>query len=145
MAPAALCMQKRQHDLEAPSGDRAQEGKGRDAQSPVVRQLVDEQVAELLQQRSLGSACASFCSEHAGASVRHATAAAQALVAADPAKGEEAGQLIASFRSGSGVHRRSASRMSPAVPPQRSIGSHTHPPAPRQLANCRRRDPLRRR
>ena len=76
--------------------------KADEAQSPVVYQLVREQVAELLQWDSLSAFCGTFCSRHAGTSLRHAVAAAQALVACDPGRAAEASQLVVSFRAGKG-------------------------------------------
>lgn len=69
-----------------------------------MQQLIQEQTAELLQQQPLDAFCHSYCSQHAGSSVRHAAAAAEALCSLDNANAAEAGQLIASFRSGKGGH-----------------------------------------
>ena len=59
-------------------------------------------MAEVLHLQPLDSLCRSFCSQHASTSLRHATAAAQALVALERSNAAEAGKLITSFRSGKG-------------------------------------------
>ena len=68
-----------------------------EASSPVVQQLLQEQVGELLGQKPLDQFCRQYCKQHAGTSVRHATAAAQGLVLLDPSAASEAAGLITSF------------------------------------------------
>ena len=68
-----------------------------EASSPVVQQLLQEQIGELLGQKPLDQFCRQYCKQHAGTSVRHATAAARGLVLLDPSAASEAAGLITGF------------------------------------------------
>ena len=68
-----------------------------EGRSPVVQQLLQEQVGELLGQNSLDQFCRRYCKRHAGTSLLHAAAAAQGLVLLDVGAAAEAAALITDF------------------------------------------------